>query len=249
MGAAQQANSRLQPKGIPGGDGCCWFAAFRRIRTAAGWPGVYYRFKCGFYYRFVCGLYPDIYGSPVEAAAAACNLGCSRDGSFRFIPAEHGRSDTVNPGDLLVLASAVFWAFHVILIGFLVQRLDVLHLAVGQYLVCGLLNMLCGLLFEPWTAMPVAGAWWAVIYTGVVSVGLGYTLQVIGQRQAPPADAAILLSMEAVFAALFGWWLLGEQLNPVQLLGCGIMLAGMLLSQYPVFFNKSASSFSPEGRT
>jgi len=179
---------------------------------------------------------PAIWGAAGMAALGLYLL--STGGAIRF-----------NPGDLLVLASAVFWAFHVILIGFLVQRLDVLHLAVGQYLVCGLLNMLCGLLFEPWTAMPVAGAWWAVIYTGVVSVGLGYTLQVIGQRQAPPADAAILLSMEAVFAALFGWWLLGEQLNPVQLLGCGIMLAGMLLSQYPVFFNKSASSFSPEGRT
>jgi drug/metabolite transporter (DMT)-like permease len=178
---------------------------------------------------------PAIWGAAGMAALGLYLL--STGGEIRF-----------NPGDLLVLASAVFWAFHVILIGFLVQRLNVLQLAVGQYFVCGLLNILCGLMFEPWTTSPVAGGWWAIIYTGIVSVGLGYTLQVVGQRHAPPADAAILLSMEAVFAALFGWWLLGEQLNPVQLLGCGIMLAGMLLSQYPVFFNKTADRFTLEGK-
>lgn len=146
----------------------------------------------------------------------------------------------INPGDLLVLASAVFWALHVILIGFLVKRLGVLPLAVGQYCTCGVLNLLCGLAFETWEPAMADGSWWAIFYTGVVSVGVGYTLQVAGQRQAPPADAAILLSMEAVFAALFGWWLLSEQLNPVQLTGCGIMLAGMLLSQYPAFIKKPA---------
>lgn len=148
----------------------------------------------------------------------------------------------VNPGDLLVLISAVFWALHVILIGFLARRLEILLLAVGQYFVSGLLNMFCGILFETWNLASMTGSWWAVLYTGVVSVGLGYTLQLVGQRHAPPADAAILLSMEAVFATLFGWLLLDEKLNPVQLLGCGIMLAGMLLSQYPVFTVKSGKT-------
>lgn len=155
----------------------------------------------------------------------------------------------LNPGDLMVLLSAVFWALHVILIGFLARRLDVLLLAVGQYFVCGLLNMLCGVLFESWNPAALSGSWWTILYTGVISVGIGYTLQLVGQRQAPPADAAILLSMEAVFAALFGWWLLDEQLNPVQLTGCGIMLAGMLLSQYPVFLNKPGRISAENSKT
>lgn len=146
----------------------------------------------------------------------------------------------VNPGDLLELAGAVFWAFHVILIGLLVQRLPILPLAAGQYLVCGLINLACAIGWESWPAALSPETVWAVFYTGVISVGLGYTLQVVGQRQAPPADAAILLSLEAVFAAAFGWLLLGEQLTNPQLLGCAVMLAGMLLSQYPLFFPAAA---------
>jgi drug/metabolite transporter (DMT)-like permease len=70
-----------------------------------------------------------------------------------------------------------------------------------------------------------------VLYGGALSVGAGYTLQVIGQQVAPPADAAVILSMEAVFAALFGWFLLDEVLTSQQIVGCGFMLVGMLLAQ------------------
>ena len=73
--------------------------------------------------------------------------------------------------------------------------------------------------------------WWTVIYNGVLSAGLGLTLQTYAQRHAPATDAAVILSLEAVFAALFGWLLLAESLAPRQLLGCGLMLAGMLLAQ------------------
>jgi drug/metabolite transporter (DMT)-like permease len=71
-----------------------------------------------------------------------------------------------------------------------------------------------------------------VAYTGIFSIGLGYSLQAAGQRVAPAADAAILLSAEAVFAALFGWVFLSERLAPPQLLGCALMLGAMLLAQY-----------------
>jgi drug/metabolite transporter (DMT)-like permease len=134
-------------------------------------------------------------------------------------------------GDALELAGAVFWALHVIFIGRLVQRLDVLQIAVGQYLVCGLVSLSIGLVVESQVLPALVDKWWAIAYTGLVSVGLGYTLQAVGQRVAPPADAAIILSLEAVFAALAGWLFLGEMLGPVQLLGCGVMLLGMLLAQ------------------
>jgi drug/metabolite transporter (DMT)-like permease len=135
------------------------------------------------------------------------------------------------PGDGLELAGAVFWALHVILIGRLAQRVDVLRLALAQYLVCGLLSLMAGLVIKSPAAPGLASVWWAVLYTGVFSVGLGYTLQVVGQQHAPAADAAIILSGEAVFAALSGWLVLGEQLAPWQLLGCALMLSGMLLAQ------------------
>jgi drug/metabolite transporter (DMT)-like permease len=77
----------------------------------------------------------------------------------------------------------------------------------------------------------VGVVWWAILYAGVLSIGLGFTLQVVGQRRAPAADAAVIMSLEAVFATLFGWLLLGETLNPQQILGCGLMVAGMLLAQ------------------
>lgn len=144
-----------------------------------------------------------------------------------------GGSLDLNPGDGLELGGALLWALHVILIGRLVRRTGVLTLAIGQYLVCGLLNLFAGLLLEtnPATLQGLAASWAAILYTGILSVGLGYTLQVIGQRVAPPADAAILLSLEAVFAATFGWLLLGEQLALPQLLGCSLMLSAMLLAQ------------------
>jgi len=135
------------------------------------------------------------------------------------------------PGDALVLLSAAIWACHVIWIGRLVGRIGAMHIAIGQSLVCGGLSLALALLSGGAVFPQAAAAWWALAYTGVLSVGVGYTAQAMGQRLAPPADAAIILSFEAVFAALGGWLLLGERLSAVQLLGCGLMLAGMLLAQ------------------
>jgi drug/metabolite transporter (DMT)-like permease len=137
----------------------------------------------------------------------------------------------INPGDLMELVGAVFWSFHVIALGRLVRRMDLLKLSVGQYLVCGGLSLAFGLVSEADQIPAVLQGWWAVIYAGAISVGLGYTLQALGQRHAPPADAAIILSTEAVFAAVSGWWFLGELLRPVQVLGCAVILIGMLLAQ------------------
>ncbi len=137
----------------------------------------------------------------------------------------------INPGDVLELAGAFVWAFHVILLGRLVQRLDILTLSVVQYLLCGVLSLLLAFFVEGQFRIGTFNGWMAIVYTGLFSVGLGYTLQAVGQRHAPPADAAILLSMESVFAALFGWWILGEGLSGVQLLGCALMFAGIVLAQ------------------
>ncbi len=137
----------------------------------------------------------------------------------------------INPGDVLELTGALFWAFHVIWISRLLTRLGSLQIAVGQFLICGLASSGLGLLTDPKALSQVGGAARAIVYAGLISGGLGYTLQIFGQKLAPPSDAAILLSMEAVFAALFGALFLKEMFNFTQLAGCAIMLTGMLLAQ------------------
>jgi drug/metabolite transporter (DMT)-like permease len=161
---------------------------------------------------------PVIWLASVMAAAGLFLL--STNGSF-----------LINPGDLLELAGAFMWAFHVILLGRLVQRLDILPLSVVQYLLCGALSLLLAIFLKGQLRIGTFNGWMAIVYTGFFSVGMGYTLQAVGQRHAPPADAAIILSMESVFAAFFGWWILGEGLSGAQLLGCALMFAGIFLAQ------------------
>ncbi|MBN1537049.1 MAG: DMT family transporter [Anaerolineales bacterium] len=143
-----------------------------------------------------------------------------------------GGSIRLNNGDALVLFSALFWGLHVLVIGWLVKYADVFFLGVVQFFICGLLNLWVG-----WGPpdrggmVEILGVWHAILYNGIFSVGLGFTLQALGQEVAPAADAAIILCMESVFSAIFGWILLGEYLLPVQILGCVLMLAGMMLAQ------------------
>jgi drug/metabolite transporter (DMT)-like permease len=133
-------------------------------------------------------------------------------------------------GDVLELLGAVLWALHVILVGKVVRRVGVLTLSAGQYLAAGVLNLVVSLVTGQSFGGLVAG-WWVIAYVGILSTTIGYTLQVLGQKYAPPADAAILLSMEAVFAALFGFLFLAETLQPLQIVGCVLILGAILLTQ------------------
>lgn len=135
-------------------------------------------------------------------------------------------------GDALEIIGAVLWALHVVIVGRAVKHVDVLVFSVGQYFVAGALNVVIGLVLEGDTLPGLAVCWWTVVYVGVVSVAIGYTLQAVGQKHAPAADAAIILSMEAVFAALFGYLLLHEVLTSRQLLGCALIFAAMLVVQF-----------------
>ncbi|MGB5985816.1 MAG: DMT family transporter [Desulfobacterales bacterium] len=134
-------------------------------------------------------------------------------------------------GDLLNLIGAFFWASHVLVIARYAPRMQAVRLAFIQYTFCALLSFTAGGILETVTWQGVEGALIPLLFGGVASVGIAYTLQVQAQKNAPPSHAAILLSMEAVFAVLGGWWLLDEQLSLRSALGCGLMLTGMLLSQ------------------
>ncbi len=139
------------------------------------------------------------------------------------------------PGDWFELAGAFVWAGHVIVVGRMARRMDNLQFANGQFGITALLNSIGAFLFES-SMVPKPEAWWAVLYSAVFPVGMGFTLQVIGQRNAPTTDAAILFSMEAVFAAILGYLLLGEQLFPLQVMGCLLIFSAMLLAQFREFF-------------
>ncbi len=137
----------------------------------------------------------------------------------------------LNKGDLLMLIGALFWALHVLLIGWLAPRHSGLLLAVIQFLTCSGLSLAVALPTEDITMSGVKGAWAAIAFAGVMSTGVAYTLQIIAQKNAPAAHASIILSLEAVFAVLGGWLLLDEIVTLQTLAGCVVMLAGMLLSQ------------------
>lgn len=134
-------------------------------------------------------------------------------------------------GDRLELIGAAFWALHIVLVSRAVMQLDVLWFSVCQYVVAGAVSTLIGLGCEAQTLGGLAVCWWAVAYSGAVSIAIGYTLQAVGQRYAPAADAAVILSMEAVFAALFGILLLAESLAARQYVGCSIIMAAVVLVQ------------------
>ena len=134
-------------------------------------------------------------------------------------------------GDALVLIGALFWAGHVLIIGRFAQQIDWAALAFLQFLTCSLLSFGVVLAVKPVAWQPLVDAAWPVFYGGVLSVGVAYTLQVVAQRQAPASHAAIILSLETVFAALGGWWLLSEAMSLRGLAGCGLMFGGMLVSQ------------------
>ncbi len=135
------------------------------------------------------------------------------------------------PGDRYVLIGAIFWALHVIVVGRTVQGMHPLHFAIGQFLVCAILNFGTGLISDPQGFSQISSVWWTILYSGIASVAIGFTLQGIAQKYAPATDAALILSMEAVFSAVFGFLFLRERLSTDQLIGAILVLAAIFLAQ------------------
>jgi len=147
---------------------------------------------------------------------------------------------TISFGDLLVLIGAFFWAVHVLIIGWLSPKLDSFKLAFLQYAACSLFSLIVAAVFEDNTMNGIVLASIPILYGGILSVGIAYTLQVVAQKTAHSAHAAIILSLEAVFAAVGGWIILDEVLTPRELLGCSLMLGGMLTSQLWQFMSRKS---------
>jgi drug/metabolite transporter (DMT)-like permease len=141
------------------------------------------------------------------------------------------RHFTIERGDLLVFFSAFMWAAHVLWISWLSPRMNSLVLASIQFAVCSMLSLFVAVFSEPLVFGSIRQAAVPILYGGLCSVGIAYTLQVVAQKKAHPAHASIILSMEGAFAVLGGWILLKENMGVRGLTGCALMLSGMILSQ------------------
>ncbi|MCY1414348.1 EamA-like transporter family protein [compost metagenome] len=142
-----------------------------------------------------------------------------------------GEGFQVASGDWLQLAGACVWGAHVLLVGFFASRYDPIRLAILQFAVCAVLSLILALVFEEIRLDAILQAGPAILYGGVIAVAIGYTLQVVAQRHAIASHAAIILSLEAVFAAIAGALMLDESLHARGYIGCVLMLAGMLIAQ------------------
>ncbi len=153
-------------------------------------------------------------------------------------------STAINRGDLLEMIGAVVWAIHVLLIGRLAPRTDPLKLGFVQFMTVAVVGLLAAVPVEQISTAGLRAAMWAILYGGIVSAGIAYTLQLFGQRDAPPGHAALVLSLEAVFAAIAGLCILGERFEPLEWFGAAVMLGGMLISQLNRF--RSGAAAIPE---
>jgi drug/metabolite transporter (DMT)-like permease len=157
-----------------------------------------------------------------------------------------GAGKALNTGDALTLVSGVFWTVHVLLIDRLVKKTDAVRLSCGQFFVCGALSLAAAACNIParvgmgtppelftagFQAAALSGAALPILYGGICSAGIAYTLQVVAQQWAHPAHASIILCLESVFAAAGGIVLLGEKPSAMTLAGFALMLGGMLASQ------------------
>jgi drug/metabolite transporter (DMT)-like permease len=142
-------------------------------------------------------------------------------------------SFTIALGDFVVLISAVFWASHVLVIDHFVPYVNPVKLAIFQFAVCATLSSIGMFLFEKPQLEAIMNGAIPILYSGALSAGIGFTLQILGQKNTTPTVASLLLSMEAVFGAVFGFLLLSEIMSMRELLGCLLMFVAIIISQLP----------------
>ena len=140
---------------------------------------------------------------------------------------------TIGIGDLAVLICAVIFSFHILVIDHFSPKTDGVRMSCIQFLVAGLLNGIFVLIAESPTFSAILSAWGPILYAGILSSGVAYTLQIIGQKNTNPTLASLILSLESVFAMIAGWIILGEQLSPREWIGCILVFAAIIFAQIP----------------
>ena len=140
---------------------------------------------------------------------------------------------TLGFGDLLVLLCAFVFSIHILVIDHFSPLVDGVYMSAIQFLTAGIVCAVPMLIWEHPAMSSILEAWMPVLYAGIMSCGVAYTLQILGQKNADPAVASLLLSLESVFSVLAGWVILGQGLSGKELFGCVLMFAAILLAQMP----------------
>ena len=141
---------------------------------------------------------------------------------------------TIGKGDLIVLAGSLFWAFHILIIDHFSQKTDPLELSSLQFAVCSFLSLVIALFMEEISAGAVKNAMIPILYGGLCSVGIAYTLQVVAQKDAEPSQASLILCLETVFSVLGGMLLLKEEMTLRNVCGCVLMFVAIVIAQLPL---------------
>ena len=158
----------------------------------------------------------------VALAAAGMYLLCITDGL------------SISYGDVMVIISAVCYAFHILVIDYFSPRVDGVRLSMIQFFVCGVICAVPMFANEQPSMSGLLDAWLPIVYAGALSCGVAYTLQIVGQKNMNPTVASLILSLESVFSALAGWVILHQALSGRELSGCALVFLAILLAQLPM---------------
>lgn len=140
---------------------------------------------------------------------------------------------SLSKGDLLVLVCAGFFSVHILLIDYFSPKVDCVRMSCIQFFVCGIISMVPAFLLENPTISGLLAGWLPLLYAGVLSCGVAYTLQIIGQKGMDPTVASLILSLESVFSVLAGWLLLHQTMSRREIMGCVLMFSAIILAQLP----------------
>ena len=159
----------------------------------------------------------------VALAVVGMYLLCMKDGSF-----------TIERADIMLLLCALAFSFHILVVDYFSPKVDGVKMSCIQFFVCGALSAV-GMIF---TEIPdisnIQAAWLPLLYAGLLSCGVGYTLQIVGQKGINPVIASLIMSLESVIYALAGWVILGQVLSPQEILGCVLMFVAIIITQIPI---------------
>ena len=159
----------------------------------------------------------------VALAVVGMYLLCMKDGSF-----------TIERADIMLLLCALAFSFHILVVDYFSPKVDGVKMSCIQFFVCGVLSAVGMLFTETPDISNLQAAWLPLLYAGLLSCGVGYTLQIVGQKGINPVIASLIMSLESVISALAGWVILGQVLSPKEILGCVLMFVAIIITQIPI---------------
>lgn len=159
----------------------------------------------------------------VALAVVGMYLLCMKDGSF-----------TIERADIMLLLCALAFSVHILVVDYFSPKVDGVKMSCIQFFVCGVLSAVGMLFTETPDISNIQAAWLPLVYAGLLSCGVGYTLQIVGQKGINPVIASLIMSLESVISALAGWVILGQVLSPKEILGCVLMFVAIIITQIPI---------------